>query len=212
MAADAESSTAIVIHLHTLEGRVERLKVTRSEMTLEEMQEPILRLFEKNIPATTWVSLTMENESYTTPSCQPFLHVTSGDVMNTLFVRSETDENVVVKFYSSDREIEMAVRKTITLLDVQKKLCKAFQQRFPLMTATLICAGERFDDFNDYPFVEANDGEEIQINFVQTSDMCANAICFVVVTLRSGSGGEVVTFLGGCAYTVTNGALVHVLL
>ena len=65
MAADAESSTAIVIHLHTLEGRVERLKVTRSEMTLEEMQEPILRLFEKNIPATTWVSLTMENESYT---------------------------------------------------------------------------------------------------------------------------------------------------
>ena len=97
--------------------------------------------------------------------------------MNTLFVRSETDENVVVKFYSSVREIEMAVRKTITLRDVQKKLCKAFQQRFPLMTATLICAGERFDDFNDYPFVEANDGEEIQINFVQTSDMCANAIC-----------------------------------
>ena len=210
MPADAESSTAIEIHLQNLEGRLEPLTVTRPKATLEELQEPILQLFEKNIP--TWVSLTMENESYTTPSCQPFLHVTSGDVMNTLFVRSETDENVVVKFYSSDREIEMAVRKTITLRDVQKKLCKAFQQRFPLMTATLICAGERFDDFNDYPFVEANDGEEIQINFVQTSDMCANAICFVVVTLRSGSGGEVVTFLGGCAYTVTNGALVHVLL
>ena len=189
MAADAESPTAIEIHLHTLEGRMEPLSVTRSDVTLEEMQEPILRLFEKNIP--TWVSLALEGEIFSNANCQPFLHVTSGDVMNTLFVRSETDENVVVKFYSSDREVEMAVRKTITLRDVQKKLCKAFQQRFPLMTATLICAGERFDDFNDYPFVEANDGEEIQINFVQTSDMCANAICFVVVTLRSGGGGVV---------------------
>ena len=53
MAADAESPTAIEIHLHTLEGRMEPLSVTRSDVTLEELQEPILQLFEKNIPATT---------------------------------------------------------------------------------------------------------------------------------------------------------------
>ena len=70
MAADADSSTAIEIHLHTLEGRVEPLKVSRSEITLEEIQEPILQLFGKNVPASIWVCLTMENETYTTPSCQ----------------------------------------------------------------------------------------------------------------------------------------------
>ena len=52
MAADADSSTAIEIHLHTLEGRVEPLKVSRSEITLEEIQEPILQLFGKNVPAS----------------------------------------------------------------------------------------------------------------------------------------------------------------
>ena len=83
MAADAESSTAIEIHLHTLEGRVEPLKVSRSEITLEEMQEPILQLFEKNIPATTWVSLALDGEIFSNANCQPFLRVTNGDVMNT---------------------------------------------------------------------------------------------------------------------------------
>ena len=184
MAADADSSTAIEIHLHTLEGRVEPLKVSRSEITLEEIQEPILQLFGKNVPASIWVSLTMENETYTTPSCQPFLHVANGAAMNTIFAESETDDNVYVKFYSSDRQFEMTVRRSMALRDVQKKLCKAFQQRFPLMTASLVCAGNSFDNFNDMPFVTADDGDEIQVNFDQTSDMCANAICFAVESLR----------------------------
>ena len=108
--------------------------------------------------------------------------------MNTIFVRSETANNVYVKFYSSDREFEMTVHRTMALRDVQKTLCRAFQQRFPLMTASLVCAGASFDNFKDYPFVDADDGEDIQVNFEQTSDMCVNAIC-----LRSPSGGEVVT-------------------
>ena len=182
MAADAESPTAIEIRLHTLEGRMEPLSVTRSDVTLEELQEPILRLFEKNIP--TWVSLALEGEIFSNANCQPFLRVTSGHVMNTIFVRSETANNVYVKFYSSDREFEMTVHRTMALRDVQKTLCGAFQQRFPLMTASLVCAGNSFDNFNDMPFVTADDGDEIQVNFDQTSDMCANAICFAVESLR----------------------------
>ena len=115
---------------------MEPLSVIRSEITLEEMQEPILRLFEKNIP--TWVSLALEGEIFSNANCQPFLRVTSGDVMNTIFVRSETANNVYVKFYSSDREFEMTVHRTMALRDVQKTLCRAFQQRFPLMTASLV--------------------------------------------------------------------------
>ena len=47
MAADAESSTAIEIHLQNLEGRLEPLNVTSPKATLEELQEPILQLFGK---------------------------------------------------------------------------------------------------------------------------------------------------------------------
>ena len=57
MAADAQTSIAIEIYLHTPEVRMEPLNVTSSEITLEEMQEPILRLFDKNVPATTCVPL-----------------------------------------------------------------------------------------------------------------------------------------------------------
>ena len=71
MAADAESSTGIEIHLQNLEGRLEPLTVTSPKATLEELQEPILQLFEKNISATTWVSLTMEGDTCTTPSQEP---------------------------------------------------------------------------------------------------------------------------------------------
>ena len=91
--------------------------------------------------------------------------------MNTIFMRSETANNVYVKFYSSDREFEMTVHRTMALRDVQKTLCRAFQHRFHLMTASLVCAGNSFDNFNDMPFVTADDGDEIQVNFDQTSDM-----------------------------------------
>ena len=92
-------------------------------------------------------------------------------------MKNEAANIVHVKFLSMDREVEMTVRRSMALRDVQKKLCKAFQQRFPLMTASLVCAGNTFDNFNDMPFVTADDGEEIQVTFDQTSDMCANAIC-----------------------------------
>ena len=177
MATDAENSTAIEIHLQNLEGRLEPLNVTSPKATLEELQAPILQLFEKNISATTWVSLTMEGDTYTTPKSQPFLGVTNGDVLQALFMKNEAANIVHVKFLSLDREVEMTVRRSMALRDVQKKLCKAFQQRFPLMTASLVCAGKNFDNFSDMPFVTADDGEEIQVTFDQTSDMCANVIC-----------------------------------
>ena len=86
MAADAESPTAIEIHLHTLEGRMEPLSVTRSDVTLEELQEPILRLFEKNIP--TWVSLALEGEIFSNANGQSFLRDTAGDVLQAMFMKS----------------------------------------------------------------------------------------------------------------------------
>ena len=130
------------------------------------------------------VSLTMEGETYTTPKSQPFLGVTKGDVLQAIFMKSEAANSVDVKFLSLDREVEMTVRRSMALRDVQKKLCKAFQQRFPLMTASLVCAGKNFDNFKDYPFVDVVAGGDIQVNFEQTSDMCVNAICFAVESLR----------------------------
>ena len=192
MAADAESSTAIEIHLQNLEGRLEPLTVTSPKATLEELQEPILQLFEKNISATTWVSLTMESDTYTTPKSQPFLHVTNDDVLQAIFMKSEAANSVDVKFLSLDREVEMTVRRSMALRDVQKKLCKAFQQRFPLMTASLVCAGNSFDNFNDMPFVTADDGDEIQVNFDMTSDMCERHL-FCGRIFTGGGGGGVVT-------------------
>ena len=57
------------------------------------------------------------------------------------------------------------------------------------MTASLVCAGNNFNNFSDMPFVIADDGEEIQVTFDQTSDMCANVL-FAVVPLGVGVVAE----------------------
>ena len=65
----------------------------------------------------------------------------------------------------------MLVKRNMPLRDVQQKLCREFRQRFPLMSANLSCAGQNFDDFNDKPFVQAEDNDEVLVTFSQTTDL-----------------------------------------
>ena len=82
-----------------------------------------------------------------------------------------------VDFRSGAREVTMTVKKTDPLREVQRELCKAFHQRFPLMAASVVCAGTTYSDFNDLPFADAENGEEIQVTFEQTNDMWRPFAC-----------------------------------
>ena len=63
MVAVSVSSTVFML---SMDGRREAFVVTNSEITLGEMQEHVLDLFEKTYPET-WVSLIMESVTYTLP-------------------------------------------------------------------------------------------------------------------------------------------------
>ena len=62
------------------------------------------------------------------------------------------------------------VDATFTLAEVQRGLCKSFEQRFPFMKATLRVRGKLFDDFVAKPFLEAEEGDVITVSFMRTDD------------------------------------------
>ena len=74
----------------------------------------------------------------------------------------------------------MTVKKTDSLREVQRELCKAFHQRFPLMAASVGRAGTTYSDFNDLPFAVAEEGDEMQVTFEQTSDMWRPFACGIL--------------------------------
>ena len=167
MASVTENSTVFML---SLDGRREKFVVTNPEITLFEMQKEVLDLFEKAY-SDTWVSLILENVAYTLPECQPLLQCENGDVLETIFYNKRKSHSVELKFSADENAVMMVVERTAALRDLQKDLCKAFRQRFPLMCASVVCAGASFDDFNDLPFVRAEEGEEIMVSFTRTSDM-----------------------------------------
>ena len=69
---------------------------------------------------------------------------------------------------SEPRELE--VEKRASLRQVQKLLCGVFAERFPGMKADVVVRGEHFGSFLDQPFIDCEDGEEIQVAFVPTDD------------------------------------------
>ena len=165
--------------LQSLEGTRVAFEVTNAEITLGELQKDVLMLFEKDISAT-WVSLVWESVTYAKPDSQPFVDASEGDVLNAVFETSQSLYEVDVIFRSGAREATMTVKKTDSLRDIQRELCKAFRQSFPLMAASVVCASTTYSEFGDLPFAEAEEGGEIQVTFEQTSDMWRPFACGVL--------------------------------
>ena len=84
---------------------------------------------------------------------------------------SQKSNVVQLNFTSDGKTKTLAVTRSMSLREVQQMLCSAFRQRFPLMCANLKQAGELFDNFDDMPFVDAEDAEDIIVTFDVTSDM-----------------------------------------
>ena len=53
---------------------------------------------------------------------------------------------------------------------VQKELCGLFRRPFPAMMASVRTENKTFDSFMDQPFLDCQDGEEIQVAFAPTDD------------------------------------------
>ena len=168
MASVTENSTVFML---SLDGRREPFVVTNPEITLNDMQKEVLDLFEKT-NSDTWVSLILEKETFTCPDCQPLLLAENGDMLETIFYNKRKSNAVELKFRAEeDNVVTIIVERTMALRDLQKTLCKVFRQRFPLMSASVVCAGTSFDDFNDMPFVYAEEEEEVIVSFTRASDM-----------------------------------------
>ena len=161
--------------LQSLEGARVAFEVTNAEITLGELQKDVLMLFEKDI--STWVSLVRESVTYAKPDSQPFLEASEGDTLNAVFETSQSLYEVEVNFRAGPHKVTMTVKKTDSLREVQRELCKAFHQRFPLMAASVGRAGTTYSDFNDLPFAVAEEGDEMQVTFEQTSDMWQPFAC-----------------------------------
>ena len=69
---------------------------------------------------------------------------------------------------SEPRELE--VETGASLRQVQKLLCGLFAERFPVMKADVVVRGELFRNFMDHPFLECQDGDEIQVAFSLSDD------------------------------------------
>ena len=87
-------------------------------------------------------------------------------------VDEPVEETVKVVILSGDESVEVEVLRNMELRHVQKCLCNAFRERFPLMCASLTDAeGQKFDDFNDMPFKNAEPNEIYEVAFELTRDM-----------------------------------------
>ena len=75
-----------------------------------------------------------------------------------------------ISFHTAECVVEMDVTKSISLRDLQKRLCTAFRQRFPAMKADLVIRGKRWDCFHQMPLVDCEHGEEIETIFAPTDD------------------------------------------
>ena len=89
-----------------------------------------------------------------------------------LLVDEPVEETVKVVILSGGESVEMEVLRDVQLRHVQKCLCNAFRERFPLMCASLTdSGGQTFDDFNDTPFKDAEPNDIFEVAFELTRDM-----------------------------------------
>ena len=89
-----------------------------------------------------------------------------------LLVDEPGNESVTIVVIRGEEAVEVEVLRAVELRHVQKSLCNAFHERFPLMSATLTNSeGRVFDDFNDTPFKEAEANEIYEVAFELTRDI-----------------------------------------
>ena len=69
---------------------------------------------------------------------------------------------------SEPRELE--VEKHASLRHVQESLCNIFSERFPCMQASVTVRGQHFASFLDRPFLNCEDGDEIEVVFSPADD------------------------------------------
>ena len=89
-----------------------------------------------------------------------------------LLVDEPGNESVTIVVIRGEEAVEVEVLRAVELRHVQKCLCGAFHERFPLMCATLTDSqGRVFDDFNDTPFKDAEPNDIFEVAFELTRDM-----------------------------------------
>ena len=89
-----------------------------------------------------------------------------------LRVDEHGDESVTIVVMRGEAAVEVEVLRAVELRHVQKCLCGAFHERFPLMCASLTDSdGQKFDDFNDTPFTNAEPNDIFEVAFELTRDM-----------------------------------------
>ena len=81
-------------------------------------------------------------------------------------------DTVIVVAVRGETSVEVEVPRKVELRDIQKDMCNAFKERFPLMCAILTDSnGQIFDDFNDTPFKDAEPNQVYEVTFELTRDM-----------------------------------------
>ena len=84
----------------------------------------------------------------------------------------QADETVIVVVFRGEDSVVVEVLRKVELRHVQKDLCNAFKERFPLMCANLTDPdGQMFHDFDDMPFKDAEPNRVYEVTFELTRDM-----------------------------------------
>ena len=93
-------------------------------------------------------------------------------IQGPLNVNEPSEKTITVVILCADESVEVEVLREVELRHVQKRLCNAFHESFPLMCAHLANSeGQIFDDFNDTPFKDAEPNEIYKVTFELTRDM-----------------------------------------
>ena len=93
-------------------------------------------------------------------------------IRSPLHVDQPAAETVTIVVTRGKEAIDVEVPRNVELRHLQKGLCNAFHERFPLMSASLTnCEGRNYDDFADTPFTDAEPNETYEVAFELTRDM-----------------------------------------
>ena len=156
------------VSLRSISGAHVELVVQSLEASLQEKMQVICSSFNKPYPQT-WAVLTSKKVSFEQPDSQPFLSAQDGDIYMVVFQKNNVLE---LQFMSKEHKKILMVKQNMSLRGVQHLLCRAFQQRFPMMCATLNIGGTTYDNFADMPFLQLRDNEkEVHVEFERTPDM-----------------------------------------
>ena len=121
------------VSLQSTSGAHVELSVQNLEASLHEEMQDICSSFNKPCPRN-WAVLTSKKGIFEQPDSQPFLRAQDGDIYMVVF---EENDVLELQFMSKEHKKILMVRQNMSLRDVQHLLCRALQERFPLMCENL---------------------------------------------------------------------------